>query len=58
MRNKEKLKKPTLIKKVSLLKQMINNVKKDNLEFSEDSDFTKKLSSLIKLKPKDKKSKS
>ena len=47
-----KKKKPQKNKKISSIKQMVENVKKDNPEFKESNNFEKTLSKLIKVKPK------
>jgi hypothetical protein len=39
-------------KKTASIKQMVENVKKDNPEFKENNNFEKTLSKLIKVKPK------
>lgn len=39
-------------KKTASIKQMVENVKKDNPEFKENSNFEKTLSKLIKVKSK------
>lgn len=49
-----KKKKPKKNTKISTIKQMINNVKKDNPELKTNNDFTNKLVKLIKIKPKSK----
>ena len=41
-------------KKTTSIKQMVENVKKDNPEFKKDNNFQKTLSKLIKVKPRNK----
>jgi hypothetical protein len=41
-------------KKISSIKQMVDNVKKNNPEFKKDVNFEKTLSKLIKVKSKSK----
>ena len=47
-----KKKKPQENKKTTSIKQMVENVKKDNPEFKESNNFEKTLNKLIKVKPK------
>ena len=47
--------KPQENKKTASIKEMVDNVKKDNPEFKENNNFEKTLSKLIKVKPRDKK---
>ena len=49
-----KKKKPQENKKTASIKQMVENVKKDNPEFKKDNNFEKTLSKLIKVKPRNK----
>ena len=39
-------------KKISSIKQMVDNVKRDNPEFKKDVNFEKTLTKLIKVKPR------
>lgn len=47
-----KKKKPQEAKKTASIKQMVENIKKDNPEFKDNSNFEKTLSRLIKVKTK------